>query len=175
MISPAYLRLMAAYNEWQNTSLYGAAAGLSDEARHLDRGAFFNSIHGTLSHILWGDRVWLSRFTPAPAPNMKIADSSRLIEDWEILRAERGKTDAQILAWAHSVTAADLEGDLTWTPIAVNKEFTMARWVLITHFFNHQTHHRGQAHAMLTAAGAKPADTDIPFMPDLDAFVEHNE
>lgn len=167
MISPAHARLMAAYNEWQNESLYGAASGLTDKARREDRGAFFGSIHGTLSHVLWGDRMWLSRFTDSPPPPSGIKGSSSWIEGWEALRAERKKTDAQIIAWTDGLTEADFEGNLTWFSAAMNMEITMPRWILITHFFNHQTHHRGQAHAMLTAAGAKPADTDIPFMPGL--------
>jgi uncharacterized damage-inducible protein DinB len=165
------MRLMAAYNEWQNRSLYDAAANLSDEERRKDRGAFFGSIHGTLNHVLWGDRAWLSRFTPSPAPDAGIGESASMVEDWDILRAERDKTDAQILAWAAAMTEAGIEGDLTWFSGAANREITLPRWVLITHFFNHQTHHRGQVHAMLTAAGAKPDDTDIPFMPNLDAVL----
>ncbi|MCK5745358.1 MAG: DinB family protein [Oricola sp.] len=171
MITSAHARLMAAYNQWQNTSLYGAADGLSDAERRRDRGAFFKSIHGTLAHVLWGDRVWLSRFTDAPAPTIGIAASAGLVEDWSILRAERAKTDAQILAWTGAMKDADLEGDLTWMSAAIQRKFTLPRWVLVTHFFNHQTHHRGQTHAMLTAAGAKPADTDIPFMPGLEDLV----
>ena len=121
--------------------------------------------------MLWGDRVWLSRFTDAPAPTIGIAASAGLVEDWSILRAERAKTDAQILAWTGAMKDADLEGDLTWMSAAIQRKFTLPRWVLVTHFFNHQTHHRGQTHAMLTAAGAKPADTDIPFMPGLEDLV----
>lgn len=171
MITPAHAQLMAAYNRWQNASIYGAAATLSNSERRRDRGAFFKSIHGTLAHVLWGDRMWLSRFTGSPAPAAAIAASSSLFEDWDMLRAERDKTDAQILAWTAAMTEGDLEGSLTWFSGAVQREFSLPRWLLVTHFFNHQTHHRGQAHAMLTAAGAKPSDTDIPFMPDLEAYV----
>lgn len=171
MITPAYAQLMAAYNKWQNTSLYGAAQTLSDDDRRANRGAFFGSIHGTLTHVLWGDLAWLSRFTTSPAPDVGIGASASMIEDWDILRAERNKTDAQILAWTENLTAEFLSVDLTWFSGAAGREMTMPRWVLVTHFFNHQTHHRGQVHAMLTAAGAKPDDTDIPFMPDIDAVV----
>lgn len=168
MIAPAHARLMAAYNIWQNASLYGAAATLSDAARKQDRGAFFKSIHGTLSHLLWGDRIWLSRFTGSPAPQAAIGDSSALMDDWDALCAEREKTDAHILAWTGAITQADLESEFTWRPASVDKTFKHPHWILVAHFFNHQTHHRGQVHAMLTAAGAKPADTDIPLMPGLD-------
>lgn len=146
MISPAYMRLMAAYNEWQNRSLYDAAAGLSDAERRKDRGAFFNSIHGTLSHVLWGDRAWLSRFTDSPPPAVGIKGSPSLFEDWEILRAERDKTDAQILAWSSAMTEAGIKGGLTYFSGVANREITLPRWLVITHFFNHQTHQDRRAH-----------------------------
>ena len=166
MITPAHAQMMAAYNAWQNESLYGAASGLSDHARKADRGAFFGSIHRTFNHILWGDRIWLSRFTDHPAPEGGIPTSTDYYEDWEALCAARKETDAFIRDWAGALAPADLEGDLTWFSGAMGRDVTKPRWVLATHFFNHQTHHRGQIHAMLTAAGAKPDDTDIPFMPD---------
>jgi len=165
MITPAHAQLMAAYNAWQNDSLYRAASGLDDGARRRDRGAFFGSIHETLSHVLWGDRIWLSRFSDHPAPAGGIAQSVDLYTDWNALCAGRAETDRFILAWADGLRAGDLEGGLSWFSGAVGRELTRPKWVLVTHFFNHQTHHRGQVHAMLTAAGARADDTDIPFMP----------
>ncbi|MEZ5891999.1 MAG: DinB family protein [Parvularculaceae bacterium] len=170
MISPKHAQLMAAYNHWQNGSIYGAASGLSDAERRKDRGAFFKSIEGTLSHLLWADRLWLSRFAGSPPPQGVIKDSPAAFDDWDIMRAEREKTDAQFIAWTGAMSEADLEGDLVWRPAGLDMTMSMPRWILITHIFNHQTHHRGQAHAMLTAAGAKPADTDIPFLPDVLSF-----
>ncbi len=55
MINIDYIRTMARYNAWQNQSVFAAADTLDDEARNMDRGAFFKSIHGTLNHLLWGD------------------------------------------------------------------------------------------------------------------------
>lgn len=167
MITPQHPRLMAAYNKWQNESIYGAAATLGDDDRKRDRGAFFGSIHGTLSHLLWGDRMWLSRFTLSAAPEIGVKDSPRYIEEWDALRAAREETDEQFLTWTAAMTDDDLDGDLTWISGAAKREITLPRWLLITHIFNHQTHHRGQVHAMLTAAGATPAATDIPFLPGL--------
>jgi len=165
MISADYIRLMARYNRWQNESISAAADGLSDEARRLDRGAFFRSIHETLCHLLWGDKIWLSRFTDYPAPDGGIPSSTALHIDWAPLRADRCETDEAIANWAAALRDEDLEGDLTWYSGAAGKDLTRPRAVLAAHMFNHQTHHRGQVHAMLTAAGAKPDDTDIPFMP----------
>ncbi len=157
---------MARYNRWQNGSLYGAAETLSDAERRKERGAFFGSIHGTLCHLLWGDRIWMHRFTGSPKPPGGIKDSPGLIDAWDDLVAQRRAMDETIIAWSDGLSEDWLRGSDTWFSGAVGREVTKPIWVLVTHFFNHQTHHRGQAHAMLTAAGAKPMDTDIIFMPD---------
>lgn len=166
MIDTDYVVTMARYNRWQNESLYGAAATLDDAARRMDRGAFFGSIHGTLCHLLWGDRMWMHRFAGTPKPETGIPGSPELIEDWGRLCAERRDFDGVILDWATALDPDWLAGDMTWVSAAGNRQFTMPRALLVTHMFNHQTHHRGQVHAMLTAAGAKPDDTDLIFMPD---------
>jgi uncharacterized damage-inducible protein DinB len=166
MITPAFAQAMAAYNAWQNRSLYGAAAALPDEARRQDRGAFFKSIHGTLNHILWGDRIWMSRFDNWPKPEVPIGESPRMIDDFAALRTARVEADAKLADWAARLDQAALEGDLTWYSGISQVERTKPRALLVTHMFNHQTHHRGQVHAMLTAAGAKPEATDLPWMPE---------
>lgn len=166
MIGPAYIQTMARYNRWQNDSLYGAASTLSDEDRRRDRGAFFKSIHATLSHIRWADQIWMSRLAGWEAPQDGIAASVEAYADWETLRASRIEADAGFIEWARRVTQDDIDGDLTWYSGAMGKKLTRPRWVCILQVFNHQTHHRGQVHAMLTAAGAKPDDTDVPFMPE---------
>ena len=166
MIDPAYVQRMARYNRWQNENLYGVADRLSDAERRRERGAFFGSIHQTLSHLLWGDRIWMSRFAGLPAPPGGIPQSVSLFPDWGVLRRERDATDASIIAWADQLEPAALEGDLTWHSNAVNREISKPKWLLITHLFNHQTHHRGQVHCMLTQAGGKPHTTDLPAMPE---------
>ena len=166
MISTDHVRAMADYNIWQNENLFSAADGLSSEDRTVDQGAFFGSIEGTLNHLLWGDKIWMHRFAEFPAPSVgDITSSVGETQSWEQLRSERGDLDWKIIAWARGLSAPDLEGDLTWFSGAANREISKPLWLLITHFFNHQTHHRGQVHAMLTAKGARPGDTDIPFMP----------
>lgn len=161
MIDKAFVKTMAGYNRWQNESLYGAADTLGDEARRLDRGAFFRSIHGTFCHLLWAGRMWLSRFAGTPKPGVPGAESSRMIEAWDELVAERRVTDALIGDWAAGLTPEWLAEDLTWVSGISRRELTRPKALLVMHFFNHQTHHRGQIHAMLTAAGAKPDDTDL--------------
>ena len=161
MIDTAYAVTMARYNAWQNENLYGAAATLSDATRRQDRGAFFGSIHGTFCHLLWGDRMWLSRFAGTPKPAVPGSESARMIADWDELVAERQATDALIGDWAAGLSAEWLAGDLTWVSGISGRELTRPRSQLVVHFFNHQTHHRGQVHAMLTASGAKPGETDL--------------
>jgi uncharacterized damage-inducible protein DinB len=161
MITPAYVRTMAAYNAEMNRRLYAAAARLTDAERRAPRGAFWGSIHGTLSHILWGDRQWMSRFAEWPKPATPIRESARMIDDFAELAAARKEADAGIARWAETVDEAWLGGDLTWFSGAVNREVRAPKRLLVTHFFNHQTHHRGQAHALLTAAGEKTGDTDL--------------
>ncbi len=166
MISTGYVRTMAAYNRWQNSSLYDAANTISESERKRQRGAFFGSIHATLSHILWGDQMWMSRFTASlPPAAATMPASTDMHPRWEDLVTARTTFDNTISAWAEDLDPAWLEGDLTWTSAALNLTASKPKWQLVTHMFNHQTHHRGQIHAMLTAAGARPDDTDIPFMP----------
>ena len=168
MITPEFPQLMARYNRWQNNSLFDAASTLSEDDRKADRGAFFRSIHGTLNHILWADRLWLSRFSDHPMPDAAGFDgSTKMYEIWDELVTARRATDDFIDGWVATLSHDDLAGDLSWYSGAIGKELSRPRAVLITHMFNHQTHHRGQVHAMLTAAGARPSDTDIPFMPEL--------
>jgi uncharacterized damage-inducible protein DinB len=167
MIDQAYVQRMARYNRWQNENLYGVADKLSDEDRRRERGAFFGSIHKTLSHLLWGDRAWMARFTDAPKPPGGIPESVSLFPDWEGLKQERAATDAALITWSNSLDPAWLAGDLTWFSGAANRQMSMPTGLLVTHFFNHQTHHRGQVHAMLTQAGGKPHETDLFLMPEL--------
>jgi uncharacterized damage-inducible protein DinB len=161
-----YARAMSKYNLWQNENLTQAADQLSDDDRKLDRQSFFGSIQQTFSHVLWADQLWLSRFTETEPPSGGILESIRLFEDWNSFTAERKRFDQVILNWAQDVQTDWFEGDLTWFSGAVGREVTKPKSMLVLQLFNHQTHHRGQIHAMLTAAGVKPGDTDVPFMPE---------
>jgi uncharacterized damage-inducible protein DinB len=166
MIGGAYVQRMARYNRWQNENLYGVADALSDDERRRECGAFFGSIHKTLNHLLWGDRAWMSRFTDVPKPQGGIAESVLLHPDWEKLKSERTDFDRIIVDWADTVDDSWLAADQTYHSAASKRQWTRPRWVLVTQMFNHQTHHRGQVHCMLTQAGGRPSDTDLPFMPD---------
>ena len=164
MITPEYLRTMAAYNSEMNRRVYDAAERLSDEERRRERGAFWGSIHGTLNHILWGDTAWMSRFAGWEKPAQGIKQSAALHDDFFALKDARAEADRRICDWAGQVTTAWLSGDLAWFSAVLSKEISKPKSLLVVHFFNHQTHHRGQVHAMLTAAGEKTGDTDLPFI-----------
>jgi uncharacterized damage-inducible protein DinB len=166
MIDAAYVQRLARYNRWQNESLYAAADRLSDDERRRERGAFFGSIHGTFSHLLWGDGTWMNRFSDVPKPPVGIAGSTALYPDWDGLKRERVAMDKKIIRWSGNVDPVWLEGSYTWFSNAAQREMSKPVWEIVTHFFNHQTHHRGQVHALLTQAGAKPGDTDLFLLPE---------
>jgi uncharacterized damage-inducible protein DinB len=160
-IRPGFVRMMAAYNVEMNRRIYAAAGRLPDAERRRPRGAFWGSIHGTLCHLLWGDQMWMSRFDGWPKPTTVIKDSADLIQDFGELNTVRVDADEKISAWATRVDDAWLAGVMVWFSQAAQKEMHQPRSTLVSHFFNHQTHHRGQVHAMLTAAGEKTGDTDL--------------
>jgi uncharacterized damage-inducible protein DinB len=164
VITPGYLRAMAAYNAEMNRRLIRAADTLDDATRRADGGAFFGSIHATLCHLLWADRIWMHRFAGWERPPGGIRESVALVAEWADYLGERAVTDSALAAWAGALTDVDLAGDLTWFSGATGREMRRPRWLLIAHMFNHQTHHRGQAHALLTRAGAKVEDTDLPWV-----------
>ena len=166
MIDRAYVQRMARYNRWQNENIYGAVGRLSDEERRRERGAFFGSIHKTLSHLVWADHIQMSRFTNVPRPHAGIPESVALFPDWHALKEERARFDGTIIDWAGAVDPAWLARNHTYYSGAMKRDVTQPCWVLVTHMFNHQAHHRGQVHCMLTQAGGEPSDTDVPFMPE---------
>lgn len=168
MITAAYAQTMARYNAWQNQNLYEAAALLQDAERKADRGAFFGSIHATLNHLVWADHFWLHRFKVKERPIPKtITDGLTQYTAWEDLRAARRDLDAFIEVWAGQLRESDLAEPLTWYAASAQRDMVTPMWVAVTHFFNHQTHHRGQVHCLITGLGGKPHRTDLPFLPAL--------
>lgn len=161
MITAAYVQTMAGYNAEMNRRLYGAAARIPDAERRAERGVFWGSLHATLNHILWGDRAWMHRFSGSVAPAQTMAQGIRMFDDFDALAQARVETDTAISAWAAGLSDAWLTEDLAWFSGALGREICKPRWLLVSHLFNHQTHHRGQAHALVTAAGEQTGDTDL--------------
>lgn len=159
-----YAQRMARYNRWQNDNLIEAAGRLTSADRRADRGAFFASIEATFAHLLWADRMWMSRFAPELIARPDTRPDRGATVEWEQFIAERRELDETILGWAGALSESDFAEPLTWYSGLQKREVTRDRAFIVTHFFNHQTHHRGQIHAMLTAAGVTPSDTDLMFM-----------
>jgi uncharacterized damage-inducible protein DinB len=164
MITPHYVRGFSAYNAEMNRRVYAASGRLSDADRKLDRGAFFGSIHGTLNHLLWADQMWMSRFADWPKPSVPHKQSAQLHDNFGLMRPRREEIDAYIEAWAADLPDDWLAGQLTWFSGLAQRDVSAPRTATVIHMFNHQTHHRGQAHALLTAAGEDTGDTDIAFI-----------
>ena len=141
--------MFADYNTWCNERLYGAAAKLSDAEYRANRGAFFKSLHGTLNHLLVGDRIWMHRFT-GNGELPKTLDQI-LHADFASLRAERRVEDERISRYVESLTEADLSRTIRYRTFSKPTDIEQVLAPALDHFFNHQTHHRGQAHTMLSA------------------------
>ena len=161
-----YAMAMAAYNRWMNERMYACAAELSDEERKRDLGAAFRSIHGTLNHLLLADRSWLERFHGEPV-TMRSPDQE-LHTDFEELRAARREMDAEISAWAESLTDDWGDAPFHFRSVSYNREWTRPAWTLVTHLFNHQAHHRGQITTLLFQFGKDMGVTDLPVAPYFD-------
>jgi uncharacterized damage-inducible protein DinB len=164
-------RFLARYNRWFNGRLYASCEQLPDAERKRDRGAFFGSIHGTLNHLVWGDQMWLKRFAVQgvefPSLGGTLLDlpvgavhATVLHSDWEALRSKREQLDAAIEAWTGEMPPGfPLQTMRYANSKGVQREHPA--WKALTHFFNHQTHHRGQVTALLAQAGIDPGVTDL--------------
>jgi len=159
-----HVRAMAGYNRWMNQKLYEICANISDEERKRDAGAFFKSIHGTLNHLLLADKSWMGRFTGMPE-NFKSLDQE-LYSDFDALRKEREKQDQAIISWVASLQDSDLGNDLTFTAMTSPMTRTYPLWFVLSHFFNHQTHHRGQVTTLIKQLDIDPGITDLLMLPE---------
>ncbi len=166
MITVGYVQKMSTYNRWMNDAIYGACDQLSEVDRKKDCGAFFGSIHATLNHLLWGNQIWMHRLAGLEKPSApSIPESVTQYDDFDELKRERIAMDEAISAWAGNIDETWLSQELHWTSSSVNRELTSPNWLLVTHMFNHQTHHRGQVHCMLTQFAVKTPTTDLALMP----------
>jgi uncharacterized damage-inducible protein DinB len=163
MITPEYCQLMARYNRWMNERLYTVVAELADDERKRDRGAFFGSMHGTLNHLLWGDRMWLGRFIAEPCTVPPFG--AGMFVDFAELARERETTDRKMLDWAGSTTPSWLGGVLRYTSSVDGRMRELPCAVAAMQLFNHGTHHRGQLTTLLRQAGHDPGPTDLQAMP----------
>lgn len=151
--------MFAGYNAWANRRLYDAAALLGDADYRADRGVFFRSMHGTLNHLLTADRVWMHRFTgEGPSPDRLDAIVHDRLAD---LRAAREAEDRRIAAYVESLDEERLAGSIRYRRVSTPDEFVQPLMPALDHFFNHQTHHRGQAHSVLCSFGRRELVLDL--------------
>ncbi|MEX0922539.1 MAG: DinB family protein [Rhodovibrionaceae bacterium] len=158
MATPDHFQLLARYNAWANARLYAAVAALPAGDFARDLGGFFGSLRGTLNHNLAGDLIWFRRLTGQGKAPEKL--DSLLFEDLAELRAAREAEDARILAYAAALTPEALAGTLRYRNTR-GEPFAQPLPQVLAHVFNHQTHHRGQAHHMLSQLGASPPPLDL--------------
>jgi uncharacterized damage-inducible protein DinB len=158
MMKPMF-EMLAGYNAWANERVYAAAAALADADYRADHGAFFGSVHGTLNHLLVGDRIWMHRLTgEGPSPTKLDAI---LHEDFAGLRAAREAEDARIVAYVASLAPADLDRIIRYRTISNPGDIEQRLDYALAHVFNHQTHHRGQVHALLTQISDAAPSLDL--------------
>lgn len=155
----AHYHMFAAYNAWANTLLYDAAATLTPQALNEDRGAYFGSLFATLSHILVADRIWMHRFA-GEGPSHKSLNEQPYSTLPQLTEARKAE-DARIINWVSSLSPEMLDQPFTYTPITNPSQITHKLGPALSHFFNHQTHHRGQAHMTLTALGKPSLSLDL--------------
>ncbi|WP_237476480.1 DinB family protein [Lichenibacterium dinghuense] len=151
--------VLARYNAWANHKLYDAVEALPDADRRADRGAFFRSLLGTLNHVLVADRMWMARFTGAPVPALRL--DAVLHDDFDALRAARGEEDTRIITFVDGLDDQALSSSFTYSPVSMPGRFVAQLGPALDHLFNHQTHHRGQCHAILTGLGRAAPSLDL--------------
>ena len=154
-----HCQMLADYNSWANARIYAAAGALSDAEYRQDKGAFFGSLHGTLNHLLVTDRLWMRRFTgtgPAPA-----SLDAPLFDDLPAMKAARDAEDRRIADWLAGLEETALARIVTYSALSAPVEISQPLGLLLTHVFNHHTHHRGQCHMTLTALGKPSVVLDL--------------
>lgn len=155
----AQFEMLAAYNAWANERLYDSAAHLPDGDYRADLGAFFGSVHGTLNHLLVADRIWLRRFMGRGEEPTQL--DQILYDDFDELRNERHAEDVRIVGYVKDLAEEDLSATVCYRTTRTPTDLEQVLGPLLIHFFNHQTHHRGQAHCLLTRLTGEAPSLDL--------------
>jgi len=162
-----HFSMFAQYNRWANERLYEAAAAISDADYRKDRGAFFGSVHGTLNHLVVADRIWMRRFTGEGSTHTRLDEIA--CDDLPALSIARRDEDERIIFYVDTLGEDEIYGTFSYMPMTMPDEVTQPLSPALAHFFNHQTHHRGQAHCLLTEIGGHD------FAPPLDLIYFQRE
>lgn len=163
MISQAYVAEMAAYNAWQNETLYRLCDEIGDAERRRDRGMFFGSIHHTLDHIVMVNEALLIYLENGRPPPSSYRDIVR--QDWDALKAEQAAQDRTLTENAARWTEAWLAENCVMNSPRLTEPIQRPRWIMVVQIFSHQTHHRSQVTSELHKMGLNYGGTDIPFRP----------
>lgn len=156
-----HFMMFAAYNQWANNRIYSAAADLDEEEFNRDTGAFFGSMMGTLNHVLTADRIWMKRFTgEGDAPAKLDAILHKALPG---LTVAREAEDQRIVDWVETLDDKALAGRFTYMTATDMRTISQRLSPALDHFFNHQTHHRGQAHMILTVLGRPSVPLDLSY------------
>lgn len=154
----SHFRLFAGYNAWANERLYGACAKLPERDYFKPRPAFFGSLHGALNHILVADRIWMGRLEGHDSGIAHL--DQQLYGDFAGLRVARVAEDALIIGYVEGLNADDVESVVDYTNMAGKRHRDRVK-VILAHLFNHQAHHRGQAHGLLSQTEVAPPSLDL--------------
>lgn len=154
-----HFNMFAHYNRWANATLYAEAAKLTREEFNQPTGAFFGSLMGTLNHLLVADRIWLHRFSGEGSLPTRLNEN--LFIEFEPLHAARKEEDERIIRWVGTLSEDALRNEFTYTPVTSPQSVTQKLGPALAHIFNHQTHHRGQAHTILTTLGKPSLALDL--------------
>ncbi len=158
--------LQARYNQWMNNKLYQVCEDIPDRLRKKEMKAFFKSIHGTFNHLLLGDRLWMGRFT---GNEFKIKSlDQELYSSFDELWRERQKTDQHILDWIGSLEEMEFDKTIHFTAIVTQRSHYFRLADALSHFFHHQTHHRGQLTTLISQLDYDFGITDMMWMPGVE-------
>lgn len=158
----AHFVQFASYNRWANARLFEAALAVNEAAYRRDVGAFFKSLHGTLNHLLLTDRLWMKRLT-GEGDHPEQLDA--IIHDDRLqLASARADEDERIIRYVTSLDESAISSSFEYATTS-GKTFKQTRAEVLAHLFNHQTHHRGQAHAIVSiCTGGEPPPLDLLVM-----------
>lgn len=164
---------MAAYNRWMNRKIYACAASMDVAELHADKKAFFGSVFGTLNHILVADILWMKRFVGHPSnllalqPLRELDNPTSLSQflhaDFEHLAEARRTMDEVIMGICSEASEGDYAQRLNYVT-TTGQTFVNEFGTVVQHFFNHQTHHRGQVTTLLSQSGIDVGATDLIVM-----------
>jgi uncharacterized damage-inducible protein DinB len=158
----AHFVSMAIYNSWANARLYRAASQLPEEQYRKDVGAYFKSLHGTLNHLLAADRIWMRRLTGTGEHPVKL--NAIVFDDLPSLTVARQEEDERIIKFVQGLTENQFDEVCEYQTLSGTPQKQM-RYDILAHLFNHQAHHRGQAHTILTVLGiSEPEPWDLLLM-----------